>query len=79
MTRYCKHPVIHDEFHDREIWRLREVCRFTTLHRDTVLRAVERGELEGFQLMPGHRGSPWLFERETVEDWWNRKRLRIAG
>lgn len=67
-----------DDIFDKATWRLRDVRKFTGLHRDTVLRAVERGELEGFQLMPGHRGSPWLFEPDVVRDWWRRKQLRLA-
>lgn len=82
MTRYRKPPAMVEAdlyAEDDGPIRLSDVCAITKWHRDTILRAVERGELVGYQLMPGHRGSPWMFERRMVVRWLTAIRQRIAS
>lgn len=58
--------------------RLRDVMAITGLSRPSVLAEMDRGALVGFQVIR-RPGSPWLFERADVRDWWEGKRWPAAS
>lgn len=60
-----------DLWEDGEDIRLRDIIAITGKSRPTIIAAIERGDLVGYQIV-ARRGSPWYFERRIVAEWWDR-------
>jgi excisionase family DNA binding protein len=56
-----------------DIISLPEACRFLGVHRNTLYRLIEVGEIPAFRLMKGGR---WKFRKNELEQWLEDKQSR---
>lgn len=56
-----------------DIISLPEACKFLDVHRNTLYRLIEAGEIPAFRLIKGGR---WKFRRRDLEQWLEDKQTR---
>lgn len=56
-----------------DIISLPEACSFLGVHRNTLYRLIEVGEIPAFRLMKGGR---WKFRKHELEQWLEDKQSR---
>ena len=56
-----------------DIISLPEACKFLGVHRNTLYKLIEAGEIPAFRLMKGGR---WKFRKKELEQWLEDKQSR---
>ena len=56
-------PVTSDA---REVMSVPEACSFLDVHRNTLYKLINEGEIPAFRLT---RGGRWKFRRRDLEEW----------
>lgn len=51
---------------DREVMSVPEACSFLDVHRNTLYKLINEGEIPAFRLT---RGGRWKFRRSDLEEW----------
>jgi len=64
---------IQDHATTADIISAPEACKVLRVHRNTLYRLIQDGEIPAFRLMTGGR---WRFRREALEQWIDDKQGR---
>ncbi len=64
---------IQDHTATADIISAPEACKVLRVHRNTLYRLIQDGEIPAFRLMTGGR---WRFRREALEQWIDDKQGR---
>jgi excisionase family DNA binding protein len=76
-TNTAQKLTFHAESEERgtssDIISLPEACKFLGVHRNTLYKLIEAGEIPAFRLMKGGR---WKFRKKELEQWLEDKQSR---
>lgn len=61
------------EKHSSDLISLQEACRFLGVHRNTLYKLIQEGEIPAFRMVTGGR---WKFRRKELEQWLEDKQAR---
>ncbi len=60
---------------DRDIMSVPQACDFLNVHRNTLYKLINEGEIPAFRLTTGGR---WKFRRRELEEWLEDRQARRA-
>lgn len=62
-----------DERNGSDLISLQEACKFLGVHRNTLYKLIQEGEVPAFRMVTGGR---WKFRKKELEQWLDDKQAR---
>jgi len=66
-------PSLRGDTEKTAIISVRDACKFLGVHRNTLYKLIQAGELPAFRMMTGGR---WKFRKKELEQWVEDKESR---